>query len=252
MDAFPLLLILIVVAVVGGTAVWWHQEQARRTEAALDQLLAQRPGWQRADHLCGLTADRLAGDDTATPRGDRRYGLEHVVAGPLTAEIDQQRRPVDVGVGHWWYEVRRTSTDGRGHTSTRYERRRVPVAAARLPGSLPAPITIGPESVFGRIGLTRGGHQLESDGFNRRFRVDGGDRTLTVTLLDARLQSHLVDRYAGRTLRLRDDLLLLGGDPTTTDTTLFGPIRDLPGLCEDLEDLLAHLPPPFWRSLASG
>ncbi len=93
-----------------------------------------------------------------------------------------------------------------------------------------------------RIGLTRGGQQVESDAFNRRFRVRGGDPALTIQLLDAQLQHHLLEHYPKRSLWLAGNLAVLGGDTDRADASLYGPIRALPGLQADAVDLLGRVP----------
>lgn len=236
--ATPFLLVLVVAA---GALwwVWWHRKQLR--EGLL--RLAER------DHLtltvapCGMTADELADATGATPRGARRYGIEHGVTGPARAPLGEEEVDVEVAAFQWWFEER-----VRDRNRTRYRRRTRTVALARLPVTAPGWVRVGPESVFGRIGLTRGGEQLESDQFNRRFRVEGSDPTLTVQLLDARLQHHLLEVGTDRTLDLSGELAVLGGSPTHRDPTLPGVVGELPAVRQDLLTLLRTCPDAFWRA----
>ncbi len=250
-DIVPVLVLVLGAASVGTLVFWWQRERRRRIAEALTRFLAANPGWQGTTQLCGRSAEELADRTVATPRGDRRYGLAHVVSGPLSVGIAGYEAPCRASCGRWWYEERHTSTDAKGHTRTRYEREEIPIAAVILPATLPAAIRLAPESLFGRFGLTRGGEQLESDAFNRRFRVEGEDRTLTVQLLDAHLQQHLLDGFTERRIEFRGELLVLGGDPREPDPDLFGPIGDLPGLQRDARDLLAAVPAQFWRAIGA-
>lgn len=245
------LVVLVVVAVVAAivAVVLFQQARKRRIDASVQSLLARDPRWRRDDTLCGQTPGQLAGRTVATPRGDRRYGLEHVITGPLAVAALGVNRWCTASCGIWWYEEQSTSTDSDGHTTTTYSRRDTHVVAVVLPAAVPTELSIGSESVFGRIGLTRGGQQLESDAFNRRFRVRGGDPSLTVQLLDARLQQHLLEHYPKRSLWVSGNLAVLGGQTDREDASLYGPIRALPGLQADATDLLNHVPAQFWRAI---
>ena len=248
MDLAPLLLAVLAVAVAAG-AWWWHRERGRRIEEAITALLDRQPAWERTGTLCGRTADQLADRTAATPRGDRRFGLDHLITGPLTVPVGGRDQSVPATCGHWWSEVRQTTTDGKGNTSTTYQRQVLPIVGVELPGRVPHDVSIVPSSPFGRVGLTRAGQQLESEAFNRRFRVDGADPALTLQLLDAGLQQHLLEHYPERRLGLVSDLLVLGGRPRQRDADLYGSAGDLAGLQRDAADLLAHIPAQFWRAI---
>jgi hypothetical protein len=125
------------------------------------------------------------------------------------------------------------------------------VALVRLPTPVQQHVLLRPETVLGRVGLGRGGHQLESSEFNRRFRVECGDRTLTLHLLDARMQELLAVHYPGRSVEFRGDLLALVGRPTHRDTSLEGTIGELPAVRQDAARLLAAVPPSFWRAVGA-
>lgn len=245
---FGLLIVLLVASVVA-TLLFLRARKRRRISESLQTVLARDPRWRLDTALCGRGPSQLAGRCPATPRGDRRYGLEHVITGPLDIVALGEARTCWASCGIWWYETERSSTDEDGHTRRSYSRTDVPVVAVALPVALPTEISIGSESLFGRIGLTRGGQQVESDAFNRRFRVDGSDPSLTVQLLDAQLQQHLLDAYPKRTVWLAGDLAVVGGETDRPDPRLYGPIRSLPGLQTDAVDLLGHVPAQFWRAV---
>lgn len=229
--------------------VWYASHWSRRKhEAALTQLLARDRRLGRTLTPCGLTPDQLAAGFRATPRGDRRYGLRHGVSGRLALPVAAREVECEAASFQWWSEERQTTSDSNG-TRTTYSERRTPVSVVRLPVTVPDRIVLTPESLFGRFGLTRGGHQLESSEFNRRFRVDGRDRSLTVRLLDAHLQTRLTEEFAGRTIEVVGNLLVLGGRPTHRDGSLHGVIGELPAMRQDLARLVDAFPAQFWRAV---
>jgi len=105
--------------------------------------------------------------------------------------------------------------------------------------------------VFGRVGLSRRDHQLESSEFNRRFRVRCADRMLTVHLLDARMQELLTTAFDRRSVELTGDVLLLAGRPSHRDPSLHGVIGELPAVRQDAVRLLAAVPAQFWRAVGA-
>jgi hypothetical protein len=240
-----LVVLLLVVAGAGAYLAWRHSRQVR----ADLQRLADRDGLTVTDTPLGLGSRELAGAFRATPRGDRRYGIEYGVAGPLTVRLADQDRTVDGAAFRWWCERRRTSQNPQGHTQTSYQQERNEVALVRLPVTIPGRIVVRPESMFGQVGLTRGGQQLESSEFNRRFRVEGDDQRLVVQLLDAGVQHELLETFRGRSIELTGDLLVLGGDPSGREPGLAGFVGELPALRDDVRRLLAALPAAFWRAV---
>ena len=236
--AAPFLLVLVAAA----GALWWTWHHRRALKDGLVRL-AERDGLTPTLMPCGLRAEELVDRFEATPSGARRFGVEHGVVGPSRAALAADEVDIELAAFQWWYEERVNDK----HRS-RYRRRTCTVALARLPVSVPGSVQVRPEGVLGRLGLRRAGDQLESDQFNRRFRVDGSDPTLTVRLLDARVQHHLLESGNGRTLDVVGDLVVLGGSPTHRDTTLPGVIGELPAVRQDLVALLRSSPPAFWRA----
>ena len=240
---------LVVIAVVLVVA-WTLQERHRRAEqAALARFIERHEGWHRQAWPCGVQPNLLVGRFAAMPRGDRRYGVEQAVGGPLELEVDGRPTVCQVSCFRWFHEQRRRSRNRRGMSSTSYERRRELVVLCQLPVHTHRSVAIGPESMLGRIGLTRGGAQLESDAFNRRFRVEGRDRELVVRLLDAQLQELLVTSFTGRSIEFSDDLLALSGQPDHQDASLAGVVRTYPALVQDLTRLVRSIPHSFWRAM---
>jgi hypothetical protein len=248
---FPTFVVGVVLAalLVGGR---WYADRRRdrRKSEALQQLVRRDPRLRPTVMPCGLTPDELAGAFAATPRGDRRSGVRYGVDGPLQVQIAGHEHQLECGAFQWWSEER-TRTTGKNTSRTRHEERRTMVALVRLPTTVPTRIRISPESLLGKVGVTRGGEQLESAEFNRRFRVEGGDRTLTVQLLDADLQHLLLEGFRGRTVELRGDFLVLGGDPSHRDASLIGAVGALPAIRQDMQRLVAGVPTQFWRAIGA-
>lgn len=242
-------LVLVVVAAVLLVAWVLKERHRRRLQAALARFVDRHEGWHRQAWPCGVQPQLLVGRFASMPRGDRRYGVEHAVGGPLELEVDGRPTTCQVACFQWFHEQRRRSRNGRGATSTTYERRRELVVLCQLPLHTHRSVSIGPESILGRIGLTRGGEQLESDAFNRRFRVEGRDRELVVRLLDAQLQELLVTAYTGRSIEFSDDLLALAGQPSHQDPSLTGVVRAYPAIVQDLTRLVRGIPHSFWRAM---
>ena len=244
---FGVVLILLAVVLL---VAWMVQERQRRLEnAALARFIQRHEGWHRQAWPCGVQPNMLVGRFAAMPRGDRRYGVEQAVGGPLELEVDGRPVVCQVACFRWFHERRRRSRNSRGVATTSYERHRELIVLCQLPLHTHRAVSIGPESVLGRIGLTRGGAQLESDAFNRRFRVEGRDRELVVRLLDAQLQELLVTAFTGRSIEFSDDLLALSGTPDHQDASLAGVVRTYPALVQDLGRLVRGIPHSFWRAL---
>lgn len=247
-DLPPALLVAVIALLAGGSWIWQRVLRRRRQES-YQRLLRRDPSLSATTTPCGLGRRALVGRFASTPRGDRRYGLRYGVTGPLTCRVAGRETSLEAASFEWFHEQRRTSRSANGHTRTTYDEQRTPVTLVRLPVRVPDRILLRPESVLGRIGLTRGGHQLESDGFNRRFRVEAGDRTLTVQLLDAGLQHRLAEEFAGRTVELVGDLLVLAGEPDHRDDSLVGVVGTLPAMRQDVQRLLDAVPAQFWRAV---
>lgn len=244
---------LWVVLAAGGVvalAVEAGRRQRRRAiVASLGRFVERHPGWHRQAWPAGLTLDLLVGRFAATPRGDRRYGVEHAVGGPLDLDLGGTPATCQVACFVWFHERQGRRRSRHRSTSTSYERRSDLVVLCQLPVHAHRGVKVLPASLLGRVGLTREGTQVESDAFNRSFRVEGSDRTLTVTLLDAGVQELLASDYVGRGIELSDDLLVLSGEPTHRDRSLEGPVQTYPAIMQDLARLLRHLPLAFWRQL---
>lgn len=242
-------IVLGLAAIVAMAVEAGRRQRARRIVASLGRLVDRHPGWHRQAWPAGLTVDLLVGRFAATPRGDRRYGVEHAVGGPLELELGGIAATCQVSCLRWWHEQQGRHRSRYGTRRRSYERRFELLVLCQLPVHTHRAIRVLPASLLGRAGLTREGTQLESDAFNRAFVVEGRDPTLTVTLLDAGVQELLASDYRGRGIELSDDLLVLSGEPTHRDRSLDGIVQTYPAILQDLTRLLRHLPPAFWRQL---
>jgi hypothetical protein len=236
-------LVLAVLAVAG--VVYANHRRTERKRQSLARLVA-RDGLRATTTPCGLDAAALRGI-AGLPRGDRRHGVRWGVEGPLRCRLAGAEQDLHAGAFQWFWEERRTQQTQNG-TQTTYQERSTTAVLVDLPCRVPHRIVLRPESVLGRVGLTRGGHQLESSEFNRRFRVECADRTWTIHLLDPGMQELLTTAFAGRTLDLHGQRLALVGRPDHRDPTLEGVVGELPAVRQDVARLLGAIPPAFWRA----
>lgn len=252
MDSLALLPLLAYLAfalvgllVLGGVAA--ARARRRRRDHARERLVLRDETLEPTDRPLGLDRDDLAARCSTLPTGDRRHGLEHAVQGPLETSMAGRACRLEGAALRWWWERRQQNPQH----SHRHRRLETSVALVRLPVRLPTPIRLRPESLLGRLGVTRHGHQLASREFNRRFRVECDDDRLAVTLLDADLQAILLDAFAGRGIELVDDLLVLRGPPAHRDASVAGVIGELPAVRQDAARLVAAVPARMWRQLGA-
>jgi hypothetical protein len=240
--------LFLVAAIAAAAAAYASHRKKVRKQESLGRLLAREPSLVLTEAPCGLDSGTLPRRFSGIPAGDRRRGVRYGVAGPHQVLVHGVPRRLECAAFQWWWEERRTQQDQQ-RTRTTYVEQRTTVALVRLPTTIRDHLVLRPESVLGRVGLTRGGHQLESSEFNRRFRVECGDRTLTLHLLDAALQELLVTDFQGRTIELQGDLLALVGRPSHRDPSLEGVVGELPAVRQDAARLLAAVPAAFWRAV---
>jgi hypothetical protein len=220
----------------------------RRKQQALERLLQRHRSLQPTAAPLGLDRRTLEDRCRSLPRGDRRFGLEYGVQGPLSSPVPGWDTDLDCAAFRWWWERRRHGGQQAQH-SHRYRRLATTVALVRLPTVVPTPLRLRPESVLGRLGVRRAGRQVESSEFNRRFRVECADDHLALSFLDARMQALLLEEFAGRGVELVDDLLVLEGAPSHRDGSLMGVVGELPAVRQDAGRLLAAVPEQLWRRL---
>ena len=185
----------------------------------------------------------------------------------------EQPDELHVAAFQWWWEEERREHSRRnrglgavgprtrsgltiGGPSTtmggrRYVERTTPAAVVKLPITVDNRVIIRPESLFGRAGITRGGHQFESAEFNRRFRVEAMEQHLALALIDANFQQLMVENFPDQTVEVFGSLLLVAGTPTHRDDSLTGVIGLLPALRQDAHRILRAVPPAYWRAVGA-
>ena len=175
----PFFIVVGILAVIGlivwGAIVAYRKEQARI--AALGQLALSK-GWQFS-----------AGDP---------YNLPHRWHGdPFGNGYDQEATNVITGMAgerqmlSFDYSYKEDSTDSKGNTTTTTYH--YAVCAVALPCGLPE-LSITPEGFFSKIGHALGMDdiELESEDFNRRFKVRCSDRKLAMDVLSPRTMELLL------------------------------------------------------------
>ena len=223
---------VVLLWVLGGAGVavaaWyaWRREQQRRQ---VIMTFARGKGWAYRSR-----DDALADRWTGPPFGE-----------------GSRRRTANVLDGRWAelpmtafdYSYQTQSSDGRGNTTT--QTHRFAVCVLHLPGWLPS-LSVVPETLFSRIGnlLTGDDIELESEDFNRRFRVRAGDRRFASDVLTPRTMELLLAR---RPLRWR----VSGADIICWDD---GELT-VPRLLEaaaTLADVVAGIPSFVWKDATRG
>lgn len=168
---------------------------------------------------------------------DRGYdrAAENVVMG------DVDGRPM-VAFDYSYKEDTQNRSDGNSSTTTH----QFSVVAVGLPCALPE-VEVTPEGVLAKIGQALGMRdiELESDDFNRRFRVRCGDPKLAVDLLPPRTMELLL-RYPDR-LRLR----IAGADVVSHADGCLEP-ADLLNRSAVLSGLVGNVPAFVWKDYGLG
>lgn len=189
---WPTVLVLAVVA-VGAVLVVGYVADRRRRERLLVWSAQQRWTWRGSD--AGLV-HFLPGEPFG--RGDRRR-THNVLQGRFGS-----REAVAFD-----YTFRLTTGSGKNRRTRTY---RYGVVALLLPAPLPL-VHVGPENLFHRIAQEFGMDDIdvESDAFNRRYRVQAADRRAAFAILHPRLVETLtqVEPVEWRTgLSVRGPVLL--------------------------------------------
>jgi hypothetical protein len=164
-----------VLVLVVGWFGWKAAEERRRAFAAL----AASRGWQWVARDDSWT-ERFGGEPFG--RGDDRKA-ENVLTGTY------EGRPVVA----FDYSYETSSTDSKGNRTTTTHR--YAVCALGLPSWLPT-LELGPESLLSRFGnvLGLGDVELESEEFNRRYRVTASDPKFAYDVLHPRTMELLLAR----------------------------------------------------------
>ncbi len=252
-DGSAMPIVFVVIAVAAGGGALYRYLKLRKKREDLERLVRRDPRLQRTAIPCGLRPDQISWWCRGLPKGDRRTGLDFGVEGMMSIDLGADRpSETNVAAFRWWWEERSRTRNRHGANTTTYSKRYLPTALVKLPFALDQRVLIRPESVLGRVGLTRGGQQLESSEFNRRFRVEARDEQLSVYLLDAGFQQMLVEEFQGRTIEVFGELLLVAGQPDHRDESLTGVVGELPAMRQDAYRILQAIPAAFWRRAQGG
>jgi hypothetical protein len=215
------LLVLAGILLVAGAA-WYGWAQAKKRRELFHQV-ALSHGWTWVGRDDQWT-ERF--DGTPFGEGDHRRAL-NVLTGTYR----------DRSLVAFDYSYQTHSTDGQGHQSTTTHRYAVCVLG--MPAYLPT-FELTPEGLLGRVGTMLGMQdvELESEDFNRRYRVRCEDPKLAYDLLPARTMEMLLARPA---LHLR----LAGAEALCWERGAHTPAQLLARL-DTLDALLAGAPSFVW------
>jgi hypothetical protein len=219
------LFFLVVLAFFGfvGLAGWWSYTQAKKRRE-LFQSFAASQGWRWV-----ARDDSWAGRFQGTPfqEGDSREAaniLDGTFRGRPMVAFD--------------YSYETHSTDSKGNRTTTTHR--FAICALAMPAALPS-FELVPEGVLGRVGTMLGMQdiELESEDFNRRFRVRCDDAKLAYDVLPPRTMEALLARPA---LHVR----LYGVDALCWESGAHSPSELLARL-DTLAALLDGVPSYVWN-----
>jgi hypothetical protein len=221
------LLVPLGLAVVGlvGWAVW--QWEVKHREAL--QLLAQQRGWSLA-----ARDDGVARGFTGTPfgRGSSRKA-KHVLRGSW-----QGRSFIAFD-----YSYETSSSDAKGNRST--QTHRFAVCALALPAPVPG-LELTGENALTRIGGALGlpDLELESEAFNRRYRVHAADPRFAYDVLHPRTIQALLDRPTTN-VRMSGDAVVSWDKGRQTPEHLLATLDHLAVLVDGVPDWV-------WRDRTTG
>lgn len=216
------LLPLLVLVVVGGIAWYGWQQAKKRREIFHSFALSQGWTWTGRDDQW---TSRFQGDPFG--EGDHRKAA-NVLQGSYRG---RQMVAFD-------YSYQTHSSNGQGGQST--QTHRYAVCVLQLPTWLPR-FQLTPESFLGRVGTMLGMQdvELESEDFNRRYRVRCEDPKLAYDVLPPRTMELLLRRPA---LHLR----LAGADALCWESGTHSPVQLLARL-DTLAALIDGIPPYVWN-----
>jgi hypothetical protein len=176
------LFFLLVLAFIAfaGLSIWWSWSQAKKRRE-LFQGFAASQGWRWVPRDDSWSS-RFQG--TPFGEGDSRHAA-NILDGTFR----------DRAMVAFDYSYETHSTDSKGNTTTTTHR--FAICALALPAALPS-FELVPEGFLGRVGTMLGMQdiELESEDFNRRFRVRCDEPKLAYDLLPARTMQALLARPA--------------------------------------------------------
>lgn len=222
-------LLFVAFAAIALAAWWWQQELKRRRIAALTRI-ARGLGFQYSERdPFGLLSLPFALLD----RGKGR-GVENVLWG----ELDGAKvRSFD----YWYYEEH---TDAKGHRSRTYHR--FSCSVAELPAACPHHLSVGRENLLTRIASGVGFHdiELESEEFNREFRVKASEQKFAYEVLDGPMMAWMLS-HGG------DHGFEIGGKWAMVSCGRLAP-AEVPAMLALLRQFRARIPRVVWSLYAPG
>jgi hypothetical protein len=224
-DVLPILLLLLGVAVVIVVAVLSYQADKKRR--ALLASFALSNGWTyvaRDDGWC----ERFEG--TPFGEGDNRKA-DNVLRGPYSG--------TEMVAFEYSYQTHSTDSKGNRSTSTH----RFAVCVLELRAALPR-LELSPETAMSRLAghLGFGDVELESEDFNRHYRVGADDPKFAYDVLNPRTMEALLARPA---LHIRLD----GTDAVCWDSGRLDP-ADLLARLSTLQLVITGIPSFVWSDRA--
>jgi hypothetical protein len=218
-------LLLGVGLLIMGLLLWWGWYSAKKRRELLQGFAASN-GWVWAAH-----DDSWVTRFDGSPFGQGDHRRAHNV---LTGQF-RDRRMVAFD-----YSYQTHSTDSDGHRTTTTHS--FAICALGLPAPVPG-FELTPEGFLGRVGTMLGVQdiELESEDFNRRFRVRCSDAKLAYDLLPPRTMEALLARPA---LHVR----LQGADALCWESGKHGPAEILARL-DTLATLIDGVPDYVWSDL---
>lgn len=221
-------LLVVGFAAVVALGLWWSRHQAKKRRELLHQFaLSNGWTWTARDDTW---ASRFDGDPFG--EGDDRE-VVNVLTGPYRG---RQMVAFDYS-----YETESTDSDGHRTTTTH----RYAVCALTMPAAAPT-LELTPEGFLGRVGTLLGMDdlELESEDFNRRYRVRAADPRLAYAMLGPRTMQSLLARPA---LHLR----VSGADALCWESGRHSPAELLARL-DTLSTLLDGVPAYVWSDLGGS
>lgn len=205
------MVVLVALLALGAVALafWAHQQEKKKTEAMAATAAAN--GWRY-----------LGDDDRWVDAWDcppfqtgKGRSIHHLVEGTY--------RGAPFLAFEYTYYTESTTTDGQGHQQTRRTHHTFDVAVLRLGAHVPD-LRLRPEGILARLvdAVTGGDIDLESDAFNRAYRLHCGDRKFAFDTFHARTMEYLVSR-PGTAFELVGGDALLARESQGYDPLIWGP-----------------------------
>lgn len=211
-DGLPAIALLVPLLLVAGVAlaIWAYRQNQKKLEAMAATAAAN--GWTFAKED-NRWVDAWAVAPFGTGRGRR---VANCVSGAY--------RGVPFLAFEYHYYTESTTTDAQGHTRTTRTNHRFDVAVLRLGAPVPD-LSLSPEGAFARLvdAVTGKDIDLESDAFNRAFRLHCADRKFAFDTFHARTMEYLLARGRISFDFTGGDVVLSQRGRSSFDPAIWGP-----------------------------